>query len=128
MRYYDTAMSIAALAATAFDAIAGHFPGAVKDCLLRHPTGQEYDPVTGQYVVIYDETEGRCCFDTTRPVEDSLPSLIPGPQDLLVHLEGLAFAPVEGDSLVVDGVTYSVQQGADVAMTGGAFAAVVRRA
>lgn len=120
-------MSIADLAASAFDAIAGHFPEAVKPCTLRRATGSEYDPVTGEYVVIYDETEGRCCFDTTRPAEDTLPALIPGPSDLLCWLEGLEWAPQEADELLADGVTFTVMQGADVAMTGGAFAAVVRR-
>lgn len=121
-------MTVAALAASAFDAIGRAFPGAVKDCTLRHPSGQEYNPETGGFITTWVTTTGRCCWDTTRPVQDSLPALIPGPTDLLVHLEGLAFAPLEGDSLVVDGVTFSVQQGADVAGTGGAFAAVVRRA
>lgn len=120
-------MSIAALAAAAFDAIAGHFPEAVKPCTLRRATGTQYDPVTGTYTTVWETTEGRCCFDTTRPAEDTLPALIPGPSDLLCWLEGLEWAPQEADELVVDGTTYSVQQGADVAMSGGAFAAVVRR-
>src|SRR5690625_3403606 len=120
-------MSIANLAASAFTAVAGHFPDAVKPCTLKRITGSEYNPETGMVETTFDETAGHVVFDTVRPQEDSLPSLIPGPSDLLCWLEGLEWAPQEADELLADGVTFTVMQGADVAMTGGAFAAVVRR-
>lgn len=120
-------VSVASLAARAFDRIAATVSDAVMPCTLTHQEQGAYNPGTGEYDIITTQTDGRVVFATAQPIDDMFPGYVAAPGEVLVYAEGFDFAPVENDGLSIGGTGHTVTEVGDIAGASGAWALMVVR-
>jgi len=118
-------ISVADIAAKAFDGVAGAMSGVIKTLTISHDVNGAYDTATGTYATTTTTDTGRVVIDS-KPIAGVFPEYVAGPADLLVLAEGLTTAPQEGWTATFDSTAHSIRIVSDVAGGGGAYQMVVR--
>lgn len=119
-------VTIAAIAKSAFDAVALAVTGAIHSASLSYLTQGAYDAVSGSYAVTRTFiTGGRGVMDTAKPVKDLFPSYTVGPSDKLILLEGFTDVPAEGWTLTLKDQDYVVKAVQDIVLANSLFYVIV---
>lgn len=123
-------LSVADIAASAFNSVVLKLSGVIKDATLTRVTQGEYDATTGAYAVTSATDTGRVVFDfaaTQQAFSNIFPAYTPGRNDKMAYFEGLTtLEPVENDTITIGAEEYTVLASVDVAEGGGLYAVAVR--
>lgn len=121
-------LTVAQIAAQAFDAVAAKITGPIQTCTLSR-AGADYDPTSGDMAAGSPGTEtgtGRCVWASESAVADVFPHLEISDADALVYAIELTLAPREGDTFAAGGRTGQVLAVRDILTVGELYAMVIR--
>lgn len=122
-------ISVAQIAAMAFDAVGGAIEGVIQSATLTRITqGTVYDPVTGTYPEMTETFTGRAVFSDEKAMADAFPTYVIGPADRMLNLEGFNTVPKETDTLTVGDQTLQIVRVGDVVGVGQFFNVIARNA
>lgn len=88
-------VTVAQIAAKAFDAVAAKITDAIHPATLNWVDRGAYDPISGSYPETERSASGRVVEDSTKPVADVFEDYVAGPRDTLVLMEGFSEVPKE---------------------------------
>lgn len=121
-------ISVAQIAAMAFNAVGGAMEGVIQSATLTRTTQGAYDPLTGEYTTTTQTFTGRAVFSDEKAMADAFPAYQIGPTDRMLSLEGFTTTPREGETLTVGGQTLQIIRVADVVGAGQFFSIIARNA
>ena len=119
-------VTVAQIAAKAFNAVAAKITDAIQSASLAYDTQGAYNVDTGEYALTTTTETGRAVVDTVKPMTDIFPDYIAGPGDELILLEGFTSCD-ENYRLTMTGETWHIQRVQDIVAAGSLFFVVARK-
>ena len=119
-------VTVAEIAAKAFDAVAAKITDAIQAATLNWETQGAYDYDTGTYTTVAQSDSGRVVEDSTKPVADVFDGYIVGPAEVLVLMEGFTTVPKENWTLTYAGKTRTIMKVQDIVAANSLFYVVAR--
>lgn len=90
----------------AFDGVAAELSGVIKSVTITRNSPTGYNATTGQPTVAPPVTQtGRAVIENESTIRNVFPGYVVVGTERLVLLEGLSWAPQEGDVAAVEGLT-----------------------
>lgn len=110
--------TVAQIADEAFDNVALAITDAIKTATLSSVANGSYNYDTGAYATTTTTISGRCVIDSQTPASDIFPDYVIGPNEQMMMLEGFSSVPVEGWTLTLGSITYTVKRVQDIVGAG----------
>jgi hypothetical protein len=121
-------LSVGDIMKEAFDGVAAELSGVIKTATVTRHTPTGYDPATGQNTFSPPVTQtGRAVIENESTIKNVFPGYVAVGTERLVLLEGLSWAPQEGDQVAVESLWSGRKCTAvlDLLGAGGAYRVVV---
>lgn len=112
-------VTIAEIAAEAFDAVAAEISDAILTGELFENVQGPYDEATASHpVTAASRGTFRAILETQKPVRDVFPDYVAGPSEALFFLEGLSNVPKEGWLMRINGNDRTILRAQDILLSG----------
>lgn len=99
-------MDVGDILKEAYDGVAAELDGVIKDVTITRSGVVSYDTTTGQNVTSAPVVQtGRAVIENEQVIRNVFPGYVITGTERLVLLQGLSWAPAEGDTAAVGGLT-----------------------